>query len=178
MRLSEGELPPTPYPGTRWIPLTQGKLALVDDDDYEWLSRYKWCFLKAGYAIRGAQHDDGRFKMVYMHRELRKAPDGLQVDHISRDKLDNRKANLRIATQTEQRGNMPLSKRNKSGYRGVYFRKDTKKWAAMISICDRGVNLGSYDTPELAAAAYDMAAIKHFGLGFATLNFLPMELGI
>lgn len=144
------------------IKLTQGKYAIVDDADYEWLSASKWCF-NMGYAYR-------RKKTVptYMHREIMSPPPGMQVDHINGDGLDNRRANLRICTQTQNLRNN-RRRRAKSGFKGVYPGGKPGRWCARICVDKQPRHLGTYDCPRVAAKVYDEAAIRFFG-EFATIN--------
>lgn len=130
------------------IPLTQGKVALIDDEWFEYLSQYKWGYYKGGYAARQTQRN--RVKAtIYMHRLIANTPKGYDTDHINGDKLDNRSSNLRVVTHHENlSAYMKLDKRNTSGYRGVAKWKN--KWRARIG---RSVYLGVYDTPELAHEA-------------------------
>jgi len=160
------------------IELTKGKVAIVDDEDYERLSLYKWHitggFYGKYYTVRKSRCTGKRRDTIPMHREiLGLSPDDpLQVDHINQDGLDNRKANLRLATAQQNRRNRPKTKVN-PGYKGVKLNKTSSKprWYAMINL-GRGEYkyLGSYDTPEEAARAYDNAARVHFG-EFAYPNF-------
>lgn len=154
---------------TKSIPLTQGKFALVDDEDYEKINKYKWCYLGNGYACRTLWPSR---KMVLMHREIANTPDGMFTDHINGDGLDNRRSNLRICTQAENTRNQRLSALSTSGYKGVHRWKRgvTKKWSAHIQINKKQMTIGYYATAEEAAHAYDEAAIKHHG-EFAKLNF-------
>jgi len=86
------------------IPLTKGAVAIVDEEDYEIVSQYKWHLSSTGYAVwRG--NIDGNKKTVRMHRLITSAPDGLIVDHLNRNPLDNRKSNLRVCTQKENAKN-------------------------------------------------------------------------
>ena len=82
------------------IPLTRGKFALVDDEDYEWLSQWKWYCSTTGYAVRGCKN-----RILYMHREIAKTKPGMLTDHINRNKLDNRKENLRFCSHRENMKN-------------------------------------------------------------------------
>lgn len=169
------------------IGLTQENVAFVDDEDYAWLSQWEWCISNAGYAVRG-EREGGHNHLVLMHREIAKrmgleVTDEVYVDHANRRRLDNRRANLRVATPTESSYNS--GKINKSGYRGVshfpYCFKGQKRyerakqWQARIRIegRKRALSLGYYATAEEAARAYDRAAREHHGQ-FATLNF-PKE---
>lgn len=144
------------------IPLTLGKFALVDDEDFEYLSQWKWCFDRR-YATTW---NSG--KMTRMHVFLFRRPKGMQVDHINGDKIDNRKCNLRIVTNSQNSQNRGARSDNTSGYKGV--RSQRGKWRAEIKVNYQTINLGCYSTKEQAARAYDEAARKYFG-EFARLNF-------
>lgn len=147
---------------SREIPLTRGAVAIVDDDDYEWLSQWKWC-MSGQYA---ASRTSGVH--VYMHRLIMSASPGVGVDHINGEHFDNRRCNLRFATQRENSRNQKRHKRD--GYKGVHWRKDTRKWQAQIMVDYKTVNLGCYTNEEIAATAYDVAARIFFG-AFAKTNF-------
>ena len=111
------------------IKLTQDKYALVDDEDYEWLSKKKWYFESSnGYAV-----NKNAIK-IYMHRLINQTPDSLVTDHINRDRLDNRKINLRSVNSTQNIVNTKIRSDNKSGYKGVFWRKDRKKWSVYFNI--------------------------------------------
>ena len=110
------------------IKLTCGKYALVDNKDYESLNKFKWCFAAnyygyGGYAVRRA---DG--KVVRMHRIIIDAKKKEEVDHINRNKLDNRRRNLRIVSHSENMYNISLYKNNTSGFRGICWDKRFNKW--------------------------------------------------
>ena len=154
------------------IKLTQGKFAIVDDDDYEMLSKYKWCFNYAGYAERRISKSLGG-GIMRMHRLIMNAQKGHMVDHINMNGLDNRKFNLRICTKSENMRNRNKTKVNKSGYKGVIFDKSLwplkKPWKAQIKINQKNVNLGRFSSKEGAAEAYNKAA-KIYYKEFANLN--------
>ena len=147
------------------IPLTQGKIALVDDEDYSSLASRKWHYNVSGYACGNMMG-----KRVFMHRELIKATVDLEVDHINGDTLDNRKSNLRLCTHAENMRNRKMQKNNTSGYKGVYWGKKINKWRSKIRHNWVVIALGDYETAEEAARVYDAAAIKLFG-PFAKTNF-------
>lgn len=105
------------------IKLTQGKYAIVDDEDFEWLNQWKWCYCK--YVIRDIILNK-KNKRIYMHRLIMNTPEKMQTDHINGNKLDNRRNNLRICTQSQNNMNRKISKLNTSGYRGIYWDKDNK----------------------------------------------------
>ena len=108
---------------------------------------------------------------IKMHREILKPPRCLFVDHINHNGLDNRKANLRFATRTQNNWNRIHHKQNSSSrYKGVAWHKHTKMWAARIGVNGRRIALGYFDNQIDAAKAYDKAAKKHHG-EFAVLNF-------
>lgn len=153
------------------IPLTQGKFAIVDDEDYEQLiAMGKWQYAKVGYAKRDIGGSKNK-KGVYMHRFiLGLSPgDGLIADHINRNKLDNRKVNLRICKQHQNSANSALNKNNTSGFNGVTFDKRKNKWMAKIQVRRKYLFCGYAETAAEAALKYNDFAIKHFG-EFANLN--------
>lgn len=156
--------------GVREIPLSKGRVALVDAADFDWLSQWKWHF---GHAYAERSQKVGAIKRtIYMHREIMRTPDGMFTDHISGAKLDNRRANLRVGSWTENLRNVGKPRSNTSGYKGVYRR--VRSWGvrfqAHICVDYRKLHLGYHDTPEDAARAYDAAALIHHG-EFARLNF-------
>lgn len=155
------------------IALSNGGKVLVDDEDYEWLSRWKWMRGTTGYAVRTTYlpplGGKTRRRIVKMHREIMAAPARRIVDHINRNPFDNRRCNLRYATPTQNNGNRKLEKTNTSGFRGVYWHKVAKKWMASIGENGKSVYLGLHPTREDAARARDQYARKVFG-EFAVLN--------
>lgn len=142
------------------IPLTQGKFAIMDDADYEALSKWKWHFTHYGYAAR---RDGVTDEMFYMHRVLLGLArhEKTMVDHVNLNRLDNRRENIRRCDKCKNSVNRPLQKNNTSGYRGV--RRSNRKWEARIKVSGKQIHIGTFDTPELAAGAYDMAMIDLHG---------------
>ena len=146
----------------------------MDDADYEKLMQWEWHLLDRGrvqYARR-AEPNGGRYVTVLMHRQILGAPETVGVDHINCDGLDNRRANLRLASQIENTRNarkttLPTS----SIYKGVSWNKPWGKWEAKIRIDGKLKHLGGFTTQADAALAYNAAAIEHFG-EFAHLNVL------
>lgn len=139
------------------IALTQGKVALVDDGDFEYLSKKKWSAnLQNGiwYAISGGKR---------MHRLILKAQPGWVVDHKNRDGLDNRRANLRVCTHAENMRNAKTRKDNASGFTGVSWYKRTSKWSARINVNNKTIYLGYFSDLALAIKAYKQASRKYHG---------------
>lgn len=159
----------------REIKLTQGKFALVDDDNFEYLNQFKWYAWKENYvyyALRHPPRDMKIQKTIRMHREILKLSDGdgIIVDHINRDGLDNRKCNLRRVSSQVNVINRGLRSTNKSGYVGVCWHKRVKKWSATLCFNGKKIHCGYSDDKILAAQKRDEFALKYFG-EYATLNF-------
>ena len=152
---------------TKMIPLSQGKFAKVDDCDYDRISKHKWS-VSVSCAIR-MSYVTGKAKSVLMHREIMSTPDGMETDHINGDRLDNRRANLRICTHGENQQNRRAKIWGGSGYKGVCWITKDKKWRAQIKVGGRVVYIGQYDNPKDAAIAYNKEAEKYFG-EYARLN--------
>jgi len=152
---------------TRTIELTQGKVALVDDADFEWLNAFKWYYDK-GYAVRNIGTWPRR-KKERMHRVILGTPGGMETDHINGDKLDNRRGNLRVCSHAENLCNVGRYINNSSGFKGVAWHKQTAKWQARIMVNGHSKQLGCFDTAEEAAHAYDEACINLHG-DFARKN--------
>jgi len=131
------------------IVLSQNKFALIDDEDFERVNKYKWYLSTDKYAIRQI----GRGKFIYMHRFINKTPKGVDTDHINRNKLDNRKCNLRTASRSLNTRNSSLRNDNTSGYKGVDFYKRVKKWRVRISINKKNISLGYFNFLEDAILA-------------------------
>lgn len=161
---------------TREIPLTKGFVAIVDAEDYEWLNQWKWFADprpsrgdKAVYAIR-RKSVNGIARTICMHRLILEEPEGMDVDHIDGDGLNNTRANLRIATHQQNLCNRGMPRSNTSGFKGVCYNNSRRRWQAGIGLNGRNIYIGRFRTPEEAARAYDAKAKEIYG-EFAYLNF-------
>jgi len=131
------------------ILLTQGKVALVDDEDFESLNAFKWHAKKshnAFYAMRNSPRINGKRHHIRMHREIINTPDGMETDHIDRNGLNNQRSNLRVVTNQQNQFN-----RNPKGY---YFHKPTQKFQAQIWLNGKNIYLGLFETALEAQASY------------------------
>lgn len=152
--------------------LRAGKFALVDDRDFVWASEFKWHLItsprsRTSYAAR---HDpENHSRLILLHRQVLGEPSG-KVDHIDRNGLNCCRENLRRATNSQSAHNVGLRSDNSSGYKGVSWDSQYKKWQAGIQVNYRRIRLGRFSSRRGAARAYDAAAIEFHG-EFARLNF-------
>lgn len=154
------------------IPLTQGMVVVVDDEDFEELSKYKWYTSRNGkvanlyYAVRKVAAFPSGYITVLMHRQIMNPKSIQVVDHIDHNGLHNCRINLRVCTH---RQNL-LNSRNQGKYKGVTWCKRDKIWAARVTLNGKSKRIGSFTDPIAAAKAYDKAAKELHGT-FAYLNF-------
>jgi hypothetical protein len=152
------------------IPLSQGKVALVDEADYEYLSQWKWYANKSRHTWY-ARRNEGKYpfrKTIRMHRAIVNASDNELVDHRDGNGLNNSRKNIRVCSLAENNRNCRLRKDNTTGFKGVY--KSGKKWQSYIRYQGDMICLGTFLTPEEAARTYDAKARELFG-DFAKTNY-------
>lgn len=147
----------------RIIPLTQGKNAIVDVEDYGWLSQSDWFAYRSRpiETFYAARKINGR--QLGMHRVILCPPSGYEVDHIDRNGLNNRRENLRVATVTENLRNRRRFQRNQTGLKGAYRVRRSKKWFSSISVNGKRIYLGRFGSAVEASEAYDICAIIFYG---------------
>ena len=115
------------------------RFTLVDDNLFDYLNQWKWGISTKGYVYRKENN-----KYIAMHRIVNNTPLDFETDHINRNKLDNRRKNLRTVTRSQNKFNTGLWRHNKSKHKGVYWDKVTNKWRAMIQIDRKGMSLGRF----------------------------------
>jgi len=155
------------------IKLSKGLVALVDDEDFEELSKYNWyaCFNRIKYYARRHQMINGKKTKVYMHRQILGLTNPkIFADHIDGDGLNNQKHNLRAASNSQNLANVNKRKGTSSKYKGVNYRKATGKWQVHIQHQGKLHFVGTFDNEIDGAKAYDKKATELFG-EFAKLNF-------
>lgn len=154
--------------GAKYIQLGHGEFAIIDEEDYEKVSKYVWRKATFGHAFTTTKRDsNGKQKTILMHRLVLDFPESW-IDHRNCDPADNRKSNLRLCTPSQNQKNRKKKEgTSTSKYKGVVSEVHSGKWRAAIHI-------GSYDTEEEAAAAYNKIAELLFG-EFAYLNKLPSK---
>ena len=160
---------------TKEVVLGNGGVALVSDEDFERVSRLRWRrWVGPGeipYVIWRSKKNQ-RTVEVRLHRFILGLKKGEpMVDHANGDTFDNRRDNLRVCTAQQNIANKKPSTSNKSGFKGVWWRKAKRKWVASIKISGKQIWLGSYAIKADAARAYNLAAVKFFG-EFARLNII------
>lgn len=155
-------------PSIRYITLTRNMVAVVDSADYPELAAFNWqaIFNKGKWYAARLQWENGKCKRPKMHQQIM----GINSDHIDGDGLNNRRSNLRPATQQQNTRNRSKSATNTSGFKGVCRTPQEGKWRARIAVNCSTKFIGLFDSPEEAARAYDAAAIQLHG-EFAKLNF-------
>ena len=160
---------------TKEIKLTQGKVALVDDNMFEYLSQWKWYVYKCGnkfYAARNIKISKGKIRLILMHRFITDNKNTkMHTDHINGNGLDNRIINLRICTHSQNSINRGAPINNKTGYKGVSYDKKSNKFKAQIRVNKKNITLLTTNNLIDAARAYNQAAQKYHG-EFAKLNIL------
>lgn len=158
---------------TKEIPLTMGKVALVDDDVFDQQGIFKWHAKKGRkgtfYAGRWVGPRSAK-QLLLLHREIMQAPPDKQVDHIDRNGLNCQRYNMRLATHQQNMCNRGAQVNNVSGYKGAHWIPDRNKWMSNISVNGRSIFLGHFADKLQSARAYDAAARFYFG-EFAILNF-------
>ena len=159
-----------------WFPISQGKFALVDRDLYEEVTRTKWQYNKErGYVFRTVNRQTESLHQFVMFTVVKEYTG--TIDHKNREGVDCRRENLRVATFQQNKANSKSTTGSTSKYKGVRVRKTIHTGvtiAAQIMVNGRSIHLGTYDTEQLAADAYDNAAIVFFG-DFANLNCSWLE---
>lgn len=156
--------------GIGYIPLTRGKTAMVSIEDFEEISKYQWyteVTKGASYARRSTKKVNGKAGSIKMHQAIMGKIEGMEIDHISRDGLDNRRGNLRHCAHRQNEHNKKLQKNNTSGYKGVSWNEGS--WRVQISYNSKAYLLGRFSDKIEAAKAYNKKAIELCG-EFAWLN--------
>ncbi len=157
--------PPEPEAQAERILLTNGMVAYVDAADYEEISKYTWCLASGGYAARIEKR-----RVIFMHRQIMNPPEGMFVDHIHGNRLDNTRAHLRVCTLSENAQNRAKRANATSRYRGVSYSKNREKWVVAIPGEGKQKYVGAFDDELEAARAYDRAAVLYLS-DSARLNF-------
>lgn len=154
-----------------------GYKVLIDDEDWDKVNGHKWRknTNRKDIYFRAHQYSSGKRVDISLHRFIMgcKYKDGLQVDHINHNTLDNRKCNLRYCTGQENNQNRRKPITNTTGYKGVYVSTGENRWRARCKHNGKNIQIGTYGSPMEAAIAYDRAIIELHG-EFAETNF-PKE---
>jgi hypothetical protein len=146
------------------IPLSQGQVALVDDQDHPVLSEFRWCYRaerdgRQGYAARHV-NADGKRRLAYLHREVMQPPPGQEVIFLNHDRLDCRRANLKVVTKEQARRHHRVRRDSKSGVKGVRYNPESDSWSAYVYRHGHCYHVGTYYSQEQAQAAYEEELAK------------------
>ena len=146
--------------------------ALVSDSWYEELNKHKWHATKSRgrLSVERSVRRGSEVSKILMHVEILGKRHGYEIDHKNNNALDNQVENLRFCTHAENMMNQKVRNNSVSGYKGVYWHRQAKKWAACINYDGNAIHLGLFTCLIKAAKAYDTSAHKYFG-EFARLNF-------
>lgn len=159
------------------IVLTRGQVALVDDEDFDRISAFRWnaawwrgsdsFYAQSNeYVVRNGRKTQ---RTIIMHRYILGAPRGVHVDHVNHNTLDNRRCNIRLCTPAQNNINHGLQHNNTSGFKGVKWSNACSKWVASVQLHRSRKHLGAFESPIEAAIAYDAAARELHG-EFALTN--------
>lgn len=155
------------------IKSSNGQDIILDDEDFERLKNFHWNITCDGYVRNSKylrkQNGKDKYKHTLMHKLILLVPDGFFIDHKNGNKLDNRKGNLRICTNSQNQMNRRKGSGFSSRYKGVHWHKKHSKWIVQIRVNGKPTHVGCFDSEKHAALAYNKSAIKHYG-EFALLN--------
>ena len=164
---------------SKLIPLTKGKSAIVDDEDYEWLIQWKWQAYKIRhmwYAVRFPKKPNGKGTTISMHREILGKKAARITDHLNRNGLDNRRENLKPCIHQANAVNT-----NRKGMTSRYFGVCASgfpihSWEAQVWRNKRRVTLGTFQTECEAALAYNAATFELYGAEARLNDVTPLDL--
>ena len=155
--------------------LPNGNVCFIDELDLPIMAQFRWrSVFIAGitYVVTNVRKGDRRVT-AYLHRIIMRPPPGVHIDHIDHDGLNNQRSNLRLCSRSENMRNQVKRRRaTSSRFKGVS--RAGHRWCAQLEIDGKHIRLGSHDTEEQAAAAYNAGAVLYFG-SFAHVNALPSE---
>lgn len=149
-----------------YVTLTKGYVAVIDAADVPLVEGFNWCAKVGKNTIYAKRADYTKPKMltVLMHRVIAETPDGMDTDHADGDGLNNRRANLRVATPSQNNKNQRIRADNTSGFKGVSWFKPHGRWRAQIGVNGKLRPLGYFITAESAADAYAKASSELHGV--------------
>lgn len=144
-----------------FIPLTRGRVTVIDHEDYKKIKRYKWHYKDTGYAVSYSKGSAAERKQVRMHRLITKCPTRKEVDHIDGNKLNNCKENLRVCTRSQNMMNKGKPKKGSSRFKGVSWHEKSGKWRARIKMNGLEMYLGIFESENEAFRVYREACLFH-----------------